>query len=348
MKKNNFSNPELSNAEGVAAEWVARVECGLSDKESVEFKKWLSASKLHEKAYSEMKWNSEELDRLAGFHAEYDASVDPDLLSRKRLLPRDYNPNMDWRMWGSIAAAVIISVSIFLSWKVGNGDTGVTKDEAVVVERIASLDLEDGSVIQLNREATVDVAYSHKERLVVLKKGEANFKVAKNENRPFVVEVSGVRLRAVGTEFNVRYDERSVDVIVSEGVVAFASVADYAGYESQTNERYLEEKQRVVIGLDEDVSEVDIEVVDEEKLGEELLWQPVLIDFENAPLSKIVAEFNRRNPVNLVIVDDSSDDTRMTSMFWSDNINAFIRLLESNFGIQAKWGEDGTIYLFRK
>ena len=56
----------------------------------------------------------------------------------------------------------------------------------------------------MNRGADVSVLYTPTERRVRLDRGEANFKVAKANERPFFVLVGGFRVRAVGTEFNVR------------------------------------------------------------------------------------------------------------------------------------------------
>src|SRR5204863_5888557 len=80
----------------------------------------------------------------------------------------------------------------------------------------------DGSVVELNRGAVVSAHFTASERRMRLVSGEANFKVAKDPQRPFVVEARGVAVRAVGTAFNVRIDAVSVEVLVTEGVVNVA------------------------------------------------------------------------------------------------------------------------------
>src|SRR5581483_9214616 len=82
--------------------------------------------------------------------------------------------------------------------------------------------LADGSVVELNGNTQVQVAYSPAERRVRLVQGEAHFTVAKNKRRPFWVEAQGVSVRAVGTAFNVRLDPQRVDVLVTEGRVPVA------------------------------------------------------------------------------------------------------------------------------
>ena len=53
-----------------------------------------------------------------------------------------------------------------------------------------------------------------------LVRGEAHFVVAADASRPFVVSAGAVSVRAVGTEFVVRYSAREIGVLVTEGRVA--------------------------------------------------------------------------------------------------------------------------------
>lgn len=85
-----------------------------------------------------------------------------------------------------------------------------------VNERLA---LPDGSRIELKDGSKVVVQYSDRERRVKLTGGEAQFSVWQDATRPFVVEAGGIEVRAVGTVFNVRLENRAVEVLVTEGRV---------------------------------------------------------------------------------------------------------------------------------
>ncbi len=347
MKNFRFDSEAWSAIEQAASDWVTKVDRGLSREEQEEFDRWLAKSKAHEKAYSEQKWNWEELDRLAGLQTAYGSSEDPDLL----LENRSGSARRSWfgSRFAMVACAALVLGAVF-TWtglQVFNGNAEQNRNENVIVERIQTRNLEDGSSLQLNRGAEIEVAYSDMRRTVRLLKGEVNFMVEKDPDRPFFVEVAGVHLRAVGTEFNVRFQPHEVEVIVTEGTVAVQSSSiENLGSQSPASEAFIEVNQRVKVDLNSDELVPLIESISEETVARELIWQPVLIDFENVPLSEIVDEFNRRNPVQMVIVDASVNEARLSSMFWSDNVNGLIRLLESNFEIKAEWGEDGTIYLF--
>jgi len=71
-----------------------------------------------------------------------------------------------------------------------------------------------------------------------------------------------------------------------------------------------------------------------------LLWRPQMLDFTGAPLSDIVAEFNRHNTAELIIADPALASTKISALLRSDNIDGFVRLLERGFDIQAERSGD--------
>jgi transmembrane sensor len=91
------------------------------------------------------------------------------------------------------------------------------------VARLHTQVLPDGSQIELGARSTVRVEFTKVTRRVTIESGEAFFSVAKDKNRPFVVQAGSLHLVAVGTAFNVRRSDERVVVTVSEGVVRVAS-----------------------------------------------------------------------------------------------------------------------------
>lgn len=334
--------------EEVALDWVIRSDEGLTDAEEEAFNKWLNASEFHREIFEQHQWNWNEMDRVAGLHTGYGDNCNPDLLTEDYENQKRRGQLSNWILIGSVAAIFIFSVSILSSLRFKDIESVNNENNPIYVERIESKKLEDGSIIQLNRDTEIVVDYSPSLRKVELIQGEANFEVEKDETRPFIVEVSGVEVRAVGTEFNVRFDSNSMDVIVTEGVVAVSAKEEANGSHNAFEKTYLKEYQRASLDFRTDSLSAEISSVDESTVLHELNWQPMLIDFDNVPLAQIINEFNHRNEIKMLIVDSSLNSARLSSMFWSDNINGFIRLLESNFGVRAEWGDDHTIHLFNK
>lgn len=80
--------------------------------------------------------------------------------------------------------------------------------------------LPDHSVVHLNFNSAIKISFSSTVRHIELLKGEAYFKVAKNPNRPFIVQVGNTSASALGTAFIVNRKSDNFSLItVTEGVV---------------------------------------------------------------------------------------------------------------------------------
>jgi transmembrane sensor len=80
--------------------------------------------------------------------------------------------------------------------------------------------LADGSVIAVDPETRLRVRFEEHTRRVFLDRGRALFRVAKNPDRPFLVQADGTTVRAVGTAFGVERQKQGIMVTVAEGKVA--------------------------------------------------------------------------------------------------------------------------------
>ena len=77
----------------------------------------------------------------------------------------------------------------------------------------------DGSKVWLSPESEVEYlsTFSSHERKVKLR-GEAFFEIARDTSRPFIVEVDGLEIRALGTAFSVKnYNKEEPQVLLTEG-----------------------------------------------------------------------------------------------------------------------------------
>lgn len=334
--QNPRSRDEIESA---AAQWVLRRDRGLTAAEQDEFSQWLAADPRHGEALALQRWGWDELDRLTGMQTSLGAVPDPDLFapSAKALVWR--------RMWwlvatSSLAAAAAVAVMIYWGGRESERAGATPTAVAAPCERRT---LEDGSVVDLNRGAAVEVGFTAAERRVTLVRGEANFTVAKDAARPFVVTAGGVAMRAVGTVFNVRLGGAAVEVVVAEGRVRI----DPPTRGTEGDSRVLSVGQSAVVPLGTAEAPPQIVTLTEAELAARLAWQPRLLDFTNAPLSEIVADFNRHNPVQLVVGESALGMLRLSAAFRSDNVEGFVRLMESDFGMTAEWRGEREIVLRR-
>lgn len=95
-----------------------------------------------------------------------------------------------------------------------------------------SLVLSDGTRVWLNSESELEfpVLFGRDERVVKLE-GEAFFEVTPDAARPFIVQMSGVRTRVLGTSFNIKAyaNESGVTTTLFTGKVDVASLVDTTG-----------------------------------------------------------------------------------------------------------------------
>jgi len=325
-----------------AAEWVLRHDRGLTASEQDEFSQWLAADVRHRTAWGTHRSGWDELDRLAGLQVSMRAVPDPDLLAPRN---RRRASRLAWRMLALAAVAVLGLLVWNLAPRGGPArGAGALRTLALIERR----ELADGSSVELNRGAHLIEHFTPTERRVRLDRGEAHFVVAHDAERPFIVEAAGVAVRAVGTAFNVRMDPASVEVLVTEGKVSVTPPA--AGLVADAAARgfpLVAAGERTVVSLAPLAPMPQVSVVSPAEIEARLAWQPRLLDFTDTPLPEIVAEFNRHNPVRLVLRDSALRDLRLSATFRSDNVQGFLRLMESDFGIQTEWNGDSEIVIQR-
>ena len=338
---------ENAPLEIAASEWLARLDRGLTPEEQDSYTEWLGKDEAHRKAIVRYQNDWDDFDRLAGIQLQHHARIDPDLLAPGNLPKRKGRKLIQNIFWFSaIPFAALVTLGFYVALSKPKDSSGLKLQTAIeLLARIEQRTLEDGSVIELNRGAEAEVAFSASERRVYLKKGEANFEVAKDPNRPFIVNVAGVDVRAVGTIFSVRLSEDEVEVIVTEGKVNVKPIVSAFSSDQPIAGTFLEIGQRAKVNLRNESLVVEVAPIDVTEIEEAHRWQPRLLDYDQIQLGEIVKEFNRSNPIQVVLSDPSLERISLSSSFWSDNVEGFVRLMESSFGMEAEWRGSREIVL---
>ena len=347
MKDSSSEFNENSPVEIAASEWLARMDRGLTAEEQDQYTEWLSKDAAHRNAVARYQLDWEDYDRLAGIHLKSHPRIDPDLLAPGHLPERrgrKFIRNILW--YSAVPFAALAALVFYVTLTNPNDSSGLNLQPAVeLLARIEQRTLEDGSVIEINRGSDVESTYTDFERLVHLKKGEANFQVAKDPGRPFIVNVAGIDVRAVGTVFSVRLSEDEVDVIVTEGKVQVKPTASALASEQPFADAILENGERAKVDLRAESPVVEVTSIDQTEIEEAHRWQPRLLDYDQILLGEIVDEFNRSNPIQVVLSDPTLETISLSSSFWSDNVEGFVRLMESSFDMEAEWRGSREIVL---
>lgn len=223
---------------------------------------------------------------------------------------------------------------------------------------LRSLDLPDGSLVQLNTDTAIETDFSAAARHVRVLRGEAYFSVMKDPARPFIVSVGRVAVRAVGTEFNVYNKGTKVEVLVTEGRVQLDDSAQgrslLAAVGHSAEPPLLVAGERAVVALqagpavDPSTGLATVTKLTVPEQRRELAWQERRLEFDDVPLSEVVAEFNRYNRRQFVIMDHQLAGKRFSGAFRADAAETFIRLLETDFGVTVVREADSVRLRFSK
>lgn len=349
-----------------AAAWVLRQDRGLSAEEQDALSEWLSADTRHGDALRRHRRQWARLDVLADWRPEHGDAPNPDLLTVQAQRPWWQS---HWAAW-SFAAAAAIALLLTLPPLFRNFHVDAAQSAAQEPPPENQRHLADGSVVELNVDASISVRYTASERRIVLERGEAHFTVAKDPLHPFIVEVGSYEVRAIGTAFNIRNDARAVEVLVTEGTIGLAThnrvsapqdgpstppqgtkdIASQNG--SSPSFTRLDARQRAVLPAAASPGPAaaapvppQIATLTPVEIERVLSWQHRLLEFSSQPLADIVAEFNRRNKIQLIIADPELAGMRVSAKLRSDNVKGFVRLLERGFGTRVEQHGDREIVL---
>lgn len=337
------ADPDPSALEHQAAAWAARKDRGLTAGEQDAFFQWLAADPRHGEHLAQQLATARKLKSLAQWRPEHALRPNPDLLEPP--------PRPRPRLWFVLGLAACLAGALGL-WHLSNssssdGRTAVVALPSPTVQRV----LDDGSTIDLNHGAEVDVQFTPEARHITLLRGEALFTVTSNPQRPFIVQAGRIAIRAVGTAFNVNLQPAAVEVLVTEGTVAVAKPAEAPSNTTDPTAQTIATVaagHRTLVPLVEIGHAPEVVQVSREQMARLLAWQPRLLEFSDTPLSQVIAEFNRENRVKMVIDDASLAALPIGASFRSDNVEGFVRLLEASFRVEVEHRGDAIVLRRKK
>jgi len=231
-----------------------------------------------------------------------------------------------WMLRATAAASLIAVCGIGLTaWVTHSART--THTYTTGVGEFHRISLPDGSAVSLNTDTKIEVSYSGANRGVELMQGEAQFEVAHDADRPFVVTANGTHVSVVGTAFVVRKrSAASLDVLVSEGRVAIDSAP--ATLVSAGQMALIRDGRLTRRAVDD--------------ISRRVAWTEGMLIFNGETLSEAVAEFNRYNRRQLVITDAELASKTIGGAFKATNPDRFATALEKMFRVDVQVHDDAS------
>lgn len=263
----------------------------LSPDEDVLFREWLAASASNREQYERLQriWKEGMTDYALYREANEDTAWEAlrakmgGEIGEAKEESRRAIPMGRW-----MAAAVGLLMAAGAGWWFAAGKGSITKYETAAGEQ-QTISLPDGSKVVLNGQARIEIDrnYDKTNRAVVLVSGNVHFQVSHQDQRPFTVDMGTVSVKDIGTIFTIGKAKDSINVVVSEGKIAFIEKESGQSRELSAGDSlcYYTAEHRVV---------------------------EIRTRFDNAPLSEVITALQRMSGKNVLLNDTTMAQKRLT------------------------------------
>lgn len=302
LKDNGLTDDTLAEE---AALWLARMQSrDATEAEREAFHVWLRADDAHASAYEDMQSLWGELGDIELAPVE----------QRKRRGPRR-------AMLAGVAGLCLIGLAALFAEKSGLKDRWQA-DYYTEIGETRLLSLEDGSRISLNTDTAIAVHYSQKERRITLLRGEAYFDVAKNPERPFIVEDGALTAKALGTHYSVRTGNGALpqEVQVEEGRVEVTTGAEIA---------VLTPGEAVTLGGDGRLVRARKDVANS------MAWREGKLVFSGQPLREVLDILSQYRRGRIVILDEAAARQHVSGIFDLKDTDQALTILEESLPVSV-------------
>ncbi|QNK02205.1 FecR family protein [Dyella telluris] len=333
-----------------AAEWYLDQREGLSAEQHAAFMDWLCRSPAHVAEYLAMTRLHGDLAAAAALdplttaqlkeHAAQEHAVTPLRLSTQSGRPAT-EPTRRWRRAPMQAAAAALVLCLGaptwlqqspVHWDAYASDAG----------QVRSLQLDDGSQLELDANSIVLTQFDLTQRRVELWRGGALVDVAHDPARPLKVRLGRNELQDIGTVFDVHLGKNGNRVTVISGRVKVWQPAHSAWMASPDNigslVADLSGGQQARLHDDGSLDLVDRQA----NLSDSTAWLPSDIHFEGATVAEVARRFNAYTTQPLDIEDAGVAATRISGRFHARDVDAFITYLQTLPGVQVARGADSV------
>ncbi len=251
--------------------------------------------------------------------------------------PERQSAFLPWLRYASIAAVLVLSLSIFFVYRpyvsmktVASGPSG-----------ISPVALSDGSLISLNHDSKLKFTekFGNHSREVYFW-GEAFFEIAPDPSRPFVIETGDTRIKVVGTSFNVRNSAGGeiIEVVVNTGKVLF--------YRVDKNDRTVDQVMLVKgdKGIYNSKSHTLSRMVNDDVNYNS--WKSGVLVFNETSLDKVLQTVGRKYNVTFHLADTKLENLKLTATFDNESLDSVLEVLRLIHKLQ--FSHKGTDYLVVK
>jgi transmembrane sensor len=238
-------------------------------------------------------------------------------------------------LFRTVAACIFIALLIGATVYLSNTSGKNTWSEIIAPRgQKSKVILEDGTVAWLNSGTTIKYSnsYNKKNREVELI-GEAYFDVADNIRLPFVVNASGLTVRALGTNFDLMAypEDETFSVTLVEGKVQI-NTPDNKKIDLLPNQKatYNKSDNNLIVEKVDPVFSIS--------------WKDNVLKFDNEPLPDILAHLERWYDVKFYYPEDVLNSQRFTLTIKTESLREVLDLIRISTPIKFKIDVD-SVYI---
>ncbi len=312
-----------------ASDWLARMQGPAGEADRAAFQRWYDADPAHAEAF----------DRVRARYGGTGMLAATELAKARGLpvrAPASSRPSA-YALAAGVAALLLISGAVLV------GGPGLLAPPAEAealffatnVGEIRQVPLPDGTQMTLDTRTAVKVEMDRDMRHVTLREGRARFAVAARDKRPFVVEAGGTRVIGRETTFDVAFHRGVATVRPLQGTISVQPASSGAG----TAPSSLAPGQAIL------VSSGGERMQSGPPSRSEALWPSGMLEFDNMPLDRAIAEANRYSEGRISLAEPSLFGLRVSGTFRAGDLEGLARSLEAAFGLRLERAGGGRLIL---
>lgn len=312
-------NNQQTQIQQQANYWLEQQAQGMNAKQRDAFSKWLNTSKQHQDAYHQSQQVNELLTHLDETNLDtftLTDNVKPLTTPKHRTIFTKLYP-------AAACIAVLMLAMLSYSYWPTTTNSQFQAHYQSARDQLIDFSLPDGSQISLDAKTQLAFNFNSQQRLSNLHQGRALFDIAKNPQRPFIINTERAKITVLGTRFSIDKKAKSTQVSVEHGRVK-VQISQHSHHDIE-----LIQGQQVTINAQGmNVQNINPQLVD--------AWRQGRLVFNNVPLGEVCAEFKRYHDTDFIFTDNDASKIKLSGTFTASELDNFLNLLPQVLPVTIK------------
>lgn len=302
-----------------------------SEVEQQELLSWIEADTSNKRYYTEQKkiiLSARSHSNTRDVNKAFDSVLSKiDTKSNKgRIIPLYYKI-------ATIAAVFALMFGVWSLYTTTKQTSQIASIQYQSIDSISEYILADSSQVTLNENSQLTITeFSETSRNVALK-GNAYFDIARDESKPFRIDVGFITVEVLGTAFDIKEDttNNTIQVSVTRGKVRVTHKLN---------------NSTVILTANESTLAVRNSNLSERKLDNDnfLAWKTRRLEFRNTALKDALPQINKIFNKELQIVSPDLAEIPLTARITDSSYNDLLTLFDLAFNIEVI-ETDSTVFL---